>query len=473
MRLQPPRDSQNLVNGARKACGTIMIVVALVLLPPRRSRGEESLDFKLMYYQEADDRIKVIAPTFKYRKDLPHELTIKIDGIYNSISGATPTGAPYVPGSVSPGARAPGTRRPAATRPPSPSPSDDDDHDDSDEGEDEHDYFAPRGSSRFNRPFQPKAGATPAPNPTPTPAPSSGGSGSGGGTARTPAPAAAAAPAGQLPMANDFSDERLGLNLELAKRLGRHTPAVLAAFSSESDYLSLSAALSDAIDFNKKNTTLLLGLGYTHDLIDPANGAPSETKDTLDAMVGVTQVLDPRTLFSAALTFSQVEGYLADPYKVVELNGQLVPERRPDNKDKQIAYLSLSRYFDAVRGAVEGSYRYYTDSFGIAAHTYSLAWHQKIGEQLILRPLVRLYNQSAADFYDVRFAGDPDYYSSDYRVSSLDAVGYDLKLIWQATPNFSVDIEYEFYRQQGADSITPDVVYPSANVVIVGLRWIF
>jgi hypothetical protein len=102
------------------------------------------------------------------------------------------------------------------------------------------------------------------------------------------------------------------------------------------------------------------------------------------------------------------------------------------------------------------SYRYYNDSFGIQAHTLGLAWYQKLGEHLILRPAIRYYIQGAADFYDLRFEGAPDVYSSDYRVSEFSSLGYGVKLIWRPVDRFSLDVAVDRYVQEGLDGVTAD-----------------
>ena len=232
----------------------------------------------------------------------------------------------------------------------------------------------------------------------------------------------------------------------------------------------MGVALTDAVDFNKKNTTLLYGGAYTHDIIDANTMESSDTKETMDVLLGVTQLINPKTFFTVNLTLSRADGYMSDPYKVVELNGQLVSEKRPDTKDKFIVFTSLNHFFSSVEGAAELSYRLYNDTFGINANTVQLAWFQKLGRQFILSPSVRYYDQNAADFYDVRFTGDPENYSSDYRVSALKSMGYGLKLIWSPTEKFSMDIAYDRYGMEGKDSVTPDDAYPTANVITAGVR---
>lgn len=269
----------------------------------------------------------------------------------------------------------------------------------------------------------------------------------------------------------DFSDSRWAFNLGLSKRMGDHTPGGQLSFSQESDYQSTGISLQDAVDFNRKNTTLLFGGAFTHDSLKPANGRPSDTKDTIDAILGITQVVSPTTLFTANISVGQVSGFISDPYKLVELNGVLTYEKRPESKTKQILYLGLNQFVTPLNGSMELGMRHYGDSFGISAETLTLAWYQRLGDRFIVSPSFRYYTQKAADFYDVRFTGSPEFYSSDYRVSAYDAISYGLKLIWMPTPGLTLDAGMERYQQQGSDGMTDPDMYPAATIFIIGARW--
>ncbi|MFO1523205.1 MAG: DUF3570 domain-containing protein [Kiritimatiellia bacterium] len=331
-----------------------------------------------------------------------------------------------------------------------------------------------------------KAGATPTPVPTPAPAPTSVSTPrtttrpastttqSGGGTTTGQRTVTTTTQEqlrnGKVPKAS-VEDQRTAFDVEFIKALENgHTPSLQLAYSQESDYTSMGVAAKDAISFNKKNTTLLLGAAYTGDTVEGIFLPGQEKKDTFDVMAGVTQVLDPKTLFTANLTLGMLDGYLSDPYKVAEVNGSLVPDHRPDSKDRQIGYLALTRFIEPANASLEGSYRFYNDSFGIQSHTLSLAWYQKLSETFTLRPAVRYYTQTEADFYGVRFTGNPEFYSSDYRVSSFDAVGYGLKAIYQPNDRFAADISVDRYVQEGNDSVTSSDAYTKALLVIFGVR---
>jgi hypothetical protein len=464
-----------------------------------------------MYYQEADGRMRILAPTALYEQEVADGLTVSIDGIYNAISGATPTGAPPVPvyrtvsdvvtttlpppvSSPSPApvvlSPAPVVLSPAPTQVPTPVVvRPDDDQGERDDDKRERSIVGRRFvGRRFVRrqAYAAVSGATPTPPPvvsTPapvvsTPAP----------VVSTPAPAAAdptpaPQPAASVTTTNsqqvidgyrspraNVDDTRVGFNLGFTKRFASGSVGVGLSYSKENDYLSLGIAVNGTRDFNKKNTTLLGGIGYAHDTVDAVTMPAAENKDSVDLMLGVSQLLGPKTLLTVNGTLGFVSGYLEDPYKVAELNGVLVPEQRPDSKNKQIAYASLLRYLDWFRASVESSYRFYTDSYGVQAHTVVLAWHQKVGERWVARPIVRYYTQSEADFYAVRFTGTPAEYSSDYRLSALNSMSYGLKLVWHPVERFAVDAAYDYYQQSGADGETAGDLYPTAHVVTMGAR---
>lgn len=469
---------------------TLLLILALQLLPLRRALGEDRLDLKYMYYQEDDGRIGVQSPAILYETDVSPTLTIKLEGIYNAISGATPTGIPPLPKAASRVVQSSSSGSSSVSR-----DDDDDEEDDRDNEEEEREEereddeqedgeddrrsgVGLRALSRLAPNYAHYSGASSNPDPAPAPAPKPQSSSSSNNNdddndqpaAPAPAPKPAPAPAKKVDT-SEIEDERWAFNVDVTKRLGDHSVGGVLSVSTESDYESYGVALRDAIDFNQKNTTLTLGAAYTHDLVDVFYQGTTENKDTVDVMVGLTQVLSPLTLFTVNLTLSQATGFMADPYKVVDLNGVLVPERRPESKDKQILFLALNQAVPALNGAAEVSYRYYDDTFGIQAHTWQLAWFQKLGARVVVRPSVRWYEQTEADFYGLHFTGAPEDYSSDYRISALRGIGYGVKLIWTPNSKCAFDIGYERYEQEGTDGVTPSEVYPGANVVVVGARW--
>src|SRR5205823_1393605 len=162
------------------------------------------------------------------------------------------------------------------------------------------------------------------------------------------------------------------------------------------------------------------------------------TKNTDDFVVGITQVLSKGTLLSANGTFSHADGYLSDPYRAVvfqetslDPNARVIleGEKRPSARDSEAVFLSLTQAIPPLNASVEGTYRFYHDSYGIIANTMGVEWFQKFGRYVVVSPSFRYYRQGAAHFYDIQFPGDPTndparvprFYSSDYRLSFLES----------------------------------------------------
>ncbi len=296
-------------------------------------------------------------------------------------------------------------------------------------------------------------------------------------------------PAGsdQVPLAH-MEDTRYAGSLGTAIAWGRNTTTPQVAYSYEHDYESIGISLNHSIDFNQKNTTLNLGVAHNFDTVMPSFWYESKSKDSTGFLVGGTQLLGPKTVVSANLTIGIESGYLSDPYKGFVFTGydpaSLFPENRPSTRDKQIFLASLTHFFESVNGSVEGSYRFYHDTFDIFSQTAGLEWFQKIGNHVIVSPGFRYYRQSAAYFYATELPGDPttppgspfytgpvpDYYSADYRLSNMQTFTYGLKLTVIINSHVYLDAAYKRYEMQGLDGVTSASAYPDANVFTVGAR---
>lgn len=307
-------------------------------------------------------------------------------------------------------------------------------------------------------------------------------------------PTTAGAP---LPLAN-MEDRRKAWDLSLSHQFARVNVTGGFANSRESDYVSNGWSLNTVTDFNEKNTSLLLGYGHTSDEIneEKLGWTIKRPKTGHDFLLGVNQLINANTSVTANVSWGQLDGYMSDPYKIVSTTKldldpgfyYTVPENRPRQKDKVSVFAGLNRNFEGLHGALEGSYRYYRDSFGINSHTLSLLWVQKIGAHVTVQPSLRLYRQSAADFYyfDADAAGivtsyEPllgetgtgraPFYSSDHRLSHMQTVDAGLKAVWQVKPWLAVDVAYNRYVSRGLDHVTPQDAFCRASTYTIGLKF--
>jgi len=220
--------------------------------------------------------------------------------------------------------------------------------------------------------------------------------------------------------------------------------------SEEPDYHSAFASLGGRIDLNQKNTTLDLGLSYTHSRIsaklDPEasnyydysayarqidtryayDGSPlrtlQDTRQDGSTRLAISQVLSKTALVEAGLGYTHSSGYLENPYKAVDMVfidprqepldlGQpglppvLIPEvraaleQRPNTRNQWVFNTRYIHYVPPLNAALHLGYRFYNDDWGIDAHTFDADWRQPLGDGWTVTPRFRYYSQSAADFY--------------------------------------------------------------------------
>jgi hypothetical protein len=280
-------------------------------------------------------------------------------------------------------------------------------------------------------------------------------------------------------------DTRYAGNLSLDTKLGNNTLTPGFAYSQEHDYISYGLSLNDAIEFNDKNTTLQLGASHNFDSVRHADKVTWSDKEATEGIIGITQLLTPKTILAVDATFGNESGYLSDPYRLAQYHPTVfptgfyigVPERRPSNRSKEVLFTSLTQYFETVDASLEGSYRLYNDSYGVLAHTVGLTWHQWLGKHLMVEPFFRVYEQSAASFYSTTFSGplptNPNqpagFHSSDYRLSHFYSLDSGLQITGVINDHFHVVAGYHRYEMYGLDGKTSAAMYPKANVFTVGV----
>lgn len=277
-------------------------------------------------------------------------------------------------------------------------------------------------------------------------------------------------------------EERKAIDLSVTRYLTGGTITLGTSYSSESDYTSESISLQGSFFLTEnKNTMLTLGASVTHDTIEPNFGGGSvsdgddddddeggeddhdgdegvsggsgvsfrDHKDIVAGLIGVTQVMSKNDIVQLNLSHSQGNGYYSDPYK---LN-----DNRPRKRDYTTIMARWNHYFGATDGSTRLSYRYYTDTFGINAHTLSLEYVQPFAPGFTVTPLVRLYSQSSADFYvpsnpailpDAPDITGIEHSSYDQRLAAFGAVTLGIKLQKRFADGWLVDARYDHYSQR-------------------------
>jgi hypothetical protein len=147
----------------------------------------------------------------------------------------------------------------------------------------------------------------------------------------------------------EMHDNRMGGFIQPAFNFGANHLSPQLSYSIESDYISKGAALNYSRDFNQKNTILSAGWSHDFDTVEPGRSpflATNRRKDSDEFIIGINQLLGPKTVFTADLTYGYDAGLLADPYKGFLFYDQpyLVWENRPAHRSKEIVYTGLTQY---------------------------------------------------------------------------------------------------------------------------------
>ena len=277
-------------------------------------------------------------------------------------------------------------------------------------------------------------------------------------------------PDNELVLDYGFEDERLDAGVSWDQGIiDKKTRAnVGVSVSKESDYLHVGVSSGISREFNNKDTTVSLGVAYSADTIEPAfnmaaglsdvstsEGATKASKDTVDFVVGVSQILSKDTILQFNYGVSQADGYLNDPYKRISRvnteGTEVVQNLNESRPDKRLGH----NLFGAVRHNFSGdvlstSARLHTDDFGIDSFTLDAKYNIKINKTHSIEPHIRYYTQTAADFYTPQLNADdplPKYASSDYRLAEFDSYSIGATYRFNTEDDKEWRITTELYSQ--------------------------
>ncbi len=185
-------------------------------------------------------------------------------------------------------------------------------------------------------------------------------------------------------------------------------------FSREPDYLSLGAGFGAALSMNQRMSVISLNGYFVHDdvgsVVRMAAAAGEsrviakrrEHRGNLDVgSLGIAwdQVLNATTTMTLGVDVALLEGFQANPYRVVAYQQLGVgPENHPERRLRQGYYTWFSHYLKKTHSALRLGYRLYRDSWDILAHVPEVRLHQELGEHAEVRLRYRYYTQSAAYF---------------------------------------------------------------------------
>lgn len=256
-----------------------------------------------------------------------------------------------------------------------------------------------------------------------------------------------------------IDEDRVAVQGKLRKYGERSRHSYSLGVSKEKDYRSISGGIEGEWELAQRQQTLSAGLGYSADQLTPTDGGSARfpnrireaDKSTVTAYAGITQAWTPRTLAQLTLGLSYGDGYLSDPYKQAYVDGDLLPDSRPQRRQSWSLTGRIRHYLERFRAALHLDARYFADDWGVGADTLEIAWVQKLDEHWRWAPRLRWYEQGYADFYRPYFTAPraDGYYSSDYRLSAYGALSLRLGLDRVNEKGWSFGFAVETYDSEG------------------------
>jgi len=242
-----------------------------------------------------------------------------------------------------------------------------------------------------------------------------------------------------------------------------------ASYSNERDYRATAVGAEHSFPLSN-SLTLGAGGSFSHDIIEPTDAelyqrVLHEEKNTASVFGSLAWVLDKASVLQAGVQLNHENGYLSDPYKLVSVGSDILPDHRPGERTEAALLVRYRHAFDRPAAALHLDYRYAQDSWGVVAHTFDAAWYQRFGAGWQLVPGVRYYTQQAARFYAPFYAGgEHDFQSSDFRLGTFGAFSASLNLRkriarWEISAGierYHASADYAAFR--GSDSAVPGVL---------------
>lgn len=147
----------------------------------------------------------------------------------------------------------------------------------------------------------------------------------------------------------------------------------------------------------------------------------TSSRNTFAVSLSYTQVINQRLQVAFLLDAVQQQGYLSLPFHRVYFKDSTVHQESMPSSRLKLPIGFRANYFLGDKIILRTYYRFYTDDWGLTAHTASLEMPVKITSFFSISPFYRFYNQSATKYfaaYRTHTAKD-QYYTSNYDLSKF------------------------------------------------------
>lgn len=242
--------------------------------------------------------------------------------------------------------------------------------------------------------------------------------------------------------ASPYTEERLQKSIGMDYLRGNTTMSISVTNSEESDFTSDSYSFSVSQGMFGDLTTLTLAYSLGKDEVRRSDDDTFVREaDRQFYSVGLTQIMTRNLIMGMNVETITDEGFLNNPYRTVRYVDSSNPigysyeaELYPNTRTSTAIGIK-ARYYLPYRAAIQGEYRFFTDTWGILSHTGAISYTHPWGAWTFTGKY-RHYTQGQADFYSDLF---PRSEATNFR-------GRDKELSKFVSQNFRLQASYAFLQ---------------------------
>jgi uncharacterized protein DUF3570 len=243
--------------------------------------------------------------------------------------------------------------------------------------------------------------------------------------------------------ASPYKEERTQYGVGFEYLRGKVTYTANFSNSSENDYNADTASLAISQDMFGDLTTV--SLYFTRGWDDVTRRGDASFADKVDRRiygVDVSQIATKSLILGLSFETITEEGFLNNPYRQVRfldpdaaLGYSYEAERYPGTRTGN-ALAIRGRWYLPYRAALEGDYRFYTDTWDIAGHTAEVSYTQPIFDVWTFDVHARFYTQNSAEFYSDLYPREDfqNFLARDKELASMTSTTLGFGLAYEFKP---------------------------------------
>jgi hypothetical protein len=295
--------------------------------------------------------------------------------------------------------------------------------------------------------------------------------------------------------ASPYTEEREQFSLGMDYLHGNTTMSLGYTSSVESDFDATTYNLSISQDMFGDLTTLTLSYALGDDVVGRSDDEAFSRDNTRQHYgIGLTQILTRNLITTLNFETITDEGFLNNPYRSVRYadpgnalgysyEAELYPHTRTSN-----AVGLRARYYLPYRAALQGEYRFFTDTWDIESHTASVSYVHPM-DDWTFTVKYRWHDQTGAHFFSDLFPRSEatNFRGRDKELSPLTsqtlklAASYEIlsdgwRFIDKGSINFSIDfltVDYHEFRNLTADALVGEEPFYALEADVVQIFFSF